>query len=140
MAFTDEDIDEWVKKTSAVEKAIRGIADGDYNTVNLGAFDIELPTQDEEVLEEEERENVREKNSINKAAKLLLEKQKERENWWEGAKLLFVSGDGCASSPCTVAVSVRMQVSSTLLYFKKSQFLPLLHTTCLFLHRYRNLS
>lgn len=120
MAFTDEDIDEWVKKTSAVEKTIRGIAEGtvDYNTVNLGASGIELPTQDEEDLEEDRGAIAREKNSTNKAAKLQLAKQKERENWWEGAKLLLESGDGCTSSPCTVAVSVRIQIL-TLLHFKK---------------------
>jgi hypothetical protein len=120
MDFTYDDIEEWVKKTSAVEKAIRGIAEGtiDYNTLNLESLGLEeVSNQYGEVLQKDKefpQIKAIEKHSIDRAeVKQHLEKTRERETWWEGARLLHGSSEGCAysSSPRTVAVSVRAKLS-----------------------------
>jgi hypothetical protein len=121
MDFTDDDIEEWVKKTDAVEKAVRGIAEGtiDYNTLNLESVGLEeASTQYGEVLQKEkEMPHIKaiDKHSIDKAeVEQHLEKTRERETWWEGARLLLgSSSDSCAysTSPRTVAVAVRAKLS-----------------------------
>lgn len=118
MNFTDDDIEEWVKRTNAVEKAVRGIAEGtiDYNSLNLESYSLEVSeNQYGEVLQNEKgisQIKTMDKNSIDKAKSTQhLEETKERETWWEGARVLLqgCNSESCASStsPRTVAVTVR---------------------------------
>lgn len=135
MNFTDDDIEEWVKKTDAVEKAIRGIADGtiDYNSLNLEPYSLEASTtQYGEVLQNEKgisQIKAMDKNFIDKAeSKQHLEETKERETWWEGARVFLRGCDSkscsSSSSPRTVAVTVRANdvLMTCCPLFKKAAF------------------
>ena len=82
------DLDDWVKKTTALEATIRGISDGtlDPDKVSLAKYGIFTE-------KEEEAERVRkEKNKRDLEERVRKEKEEEkveeRRKWWDGASFM----------------------------------------------------
>jgi hypothetical protein len=90
----NSDVDDFVKKTDALQKAISGLASGsvDPSTLSLKKYGILTP---EEQAEEDAR---REKNRIEMAERVkkekAIEKVKETTKWWDGAEYMYGPREG----------------------------------------------
>ena len=83
------DVDDWVKKTDALQKAISGIADGslDPEKVSLKKYGILTAAEQDE--EHERREKNKREMAARVAKEKAIEKEKEKKKWWEGAFFMY---------------------------------------------------
>eukprot|EP00816_Leptocylindrus_hargravesii_P008173 CAMPEP_0196805640 /NCGR_PEP_ID=MMETSP1362-20130617/5430_1 /TAXON_ID=163516 /ORGANISM="Leptocylindrus danicus, Strain CCMP1856" /LENGTH=965 /DNA_ID=CAMNT_0042178681 /DNA_START=200 /DNA_END=3097 /DNA_ORIENTATION=+ len=87
--ISNGEINDWVKKTSALQRTIKGIADGtlDPDKASLKEYGILTPAEKAE--EEAKKEALRLKRARQRAEAKAEEKRHELENWWDGAILLY---------------------------------------------------
>ena len=85
----NHEIDDWVKKTTALEAAIKGMADGtlDPATVSLAKYGIY--TEEEQKAEDDRRAKNKKEMEERVAREKEAEKQEERRKWWDGATFLY---------------------------------------------------
>eukprot|EP00814_Leptocylindrus_danicus_P000453 CAMPEP_0116015884 /NCGR_PEP_ID=MMETSP0321-20121206/7123_1 /TAXON_ID=163516 /ORGANISM="Leptocylindrus danicus var. danicus, Strain B650" /LENGTH=965 /DNA_ID=CAMNT_0003485781 /DNA_START=320 /DNA_END=3217 /DNA_ORIENTATION=- len=87
--ISNEEINNWVQKTSALQRTIKGIAEGtlDPDKASLKEYGILTPMEKAE--EEAKKEALRLKRARRRTKANAEEKRHELENWWDGAILLY---------------------------------------------------
>jgi len=85
----NSDVDDFLKKATALESAISGIKDGSLDPAKVSLKKYGILTEEEQAEEDARRL----KNKLEMAARVAKEKAaekiKEREKWWDGAEYMY---------------------------------------------------
>ena len=92
----NSDVDDFVKKTDALQQAISGIVSGELDPAKVSLKKYGILTEQEQAEEDARREKNRKEMAERVAKEKAEEARKEREKWWDGAEYMYGPREGSA--------------------------------------------
>ena len=90
----NSDVDDFVKKTTAVQDAIASLVKGDVDPSKISLKKYGILTEMEQKEEDERRETNRREMEARVAKEKEIERVREREKWWDGATYMYGPREG----------------------------------------------
>ena len=90
----NSDVDDFVKKTTAVQDAITSLVKGDVDPSKISLKKYGILTEEEQKEEDDRREKNRREMDARVTKEKEIERVKEREKWWDGATYMYGPREG----------------------------------------------
>ena len=89
----DDDIEDFIRKASQIEDAVKGLRDGTLDATALKAVEEDLGIESDEVKarKEQERQARLEQQRVQAEQLRLKRKQEEKDRWWAGSELFVAN-------------------------------------------------